>query len=268
MTNSYYFGILAKYIEAFSSLSPPPPRSLWLAPFPPLFGKFQHGAFASKLRAQRKRLHCRLHLQWILFCNVPHQSTKTVIGVRLTMPSSPHEFFKVFLLSSDYRPSVDRPSTERWPITDRYISEVSTNYRRSVGEVSVNEKLYRPRHIWNDYRPCLDRVSSDYRPSLDRLSTGYRPLYWPSLDRLSTDYRSTIDWLSTECRPSVDRILTAISTDRSVDTTYSKHDPVIWGIFCSFSPKAHNYNTACHLRADFSYRTVPALSNDLHENVL
>ena len=32
----------------FSSLSPPPPRSLWLAPFPPLFGKFQHGAFASK----------------------------------------------------------------------------------------------------------------------------------------------------------------------------------------------------------------------------
>ena len=31
-----------------------------LAPSPPLFGKFQHGAFASKLRAQRKRLHCRL----------------------------------------------------------------------------------------------------------------------------------------------------------------------------------------------------------------
>ena len=44
----------------FSSLSPPPPRSLWLAPSPPLFGKFQHDAFASKLRAQRKRLHCRL----------------------------------------------------------------------------------------------------------------------------------------------------------------------------------------------------------------
>ena len=117
----------------------------------------------------------------------------------LTMPSSPHEFFKVFFLSSDYRPSVDRPSTECWPITDRYIGEVSTNYRRSVGELSVNEKLYRPRHIWNDYRPCLDRVSSDYRPSLDRLSTDYRP--------------------------SLDQLLTAISTDRSVDTTYSKHDP-------------------------------------------
>ena len=44
----------------FSSLSPPPPRSLWLASSPPLFGKYQHGAFASKLRAQRKRLHCFL----------------------------------------------------------------------------------------------------------------------------------------------------------------------------------------------------------------
>ena len=30
------------------------------APSPPLFAKFQHGTFASKLRAQRKRLHCRL----------------------------------------------------------------------------------------------------------------------------------------------------------------------------------------------------------------
>ena len=30
--------------------------------------------------------------------------------------------------------SVDRPSTECWPITDRYIGQVSTNYRRSVGE--------------------------------------------------------------------------------------------------------------------------------------
>ena len=44
----------------FPFLSTPPPRSLWLAPFPSLLGKFQHDAFASKLRAQRKRLHCRL----------------------------------------------------------------------------------------------------------------------------------------------------------------------------------------------------------------
>ena len=108
-----------------------------------------------------------------------------------SMPLSPHEFFKVFLLSSDSRPSVDRPSAECWPITDRCIGEVYTNYRRTVGgkfgEVSVNGKLYRPRHIWNEYRQFLDRVSSDYRPSLERLSTDYRPLYPPSLDRLSTD---------------------------------------------------------------------------------
>ena len=122
---------------------------------------------------------------------------KQPLGWGSTMPSSPHEFFKILLLSSDYRPSVDRPSTERWPITDRYIGEVSTNYRRSVREVSVNERLYRPRHIWNDYRSCLDRVSSHYRPSLDRLSTA-----------ISTESRPTIDRLSTECRPTIDRVST------------------------------------------------------------
>ena len=42
------------------SLPAPSPLSLWLALSPPLFGKFQSGAFASKLCAQRKRLHCRL----------------------------------------------------------------------------------------------------------------------------------------------------------------------------------------------------------------
>ena len=119
-------------------------------------------------------------------------------------------------LSSDYRPSVDRPSTECRPITDRYIGQVSTNYWQSVGKVSVNEKLYRPRHIWNDYRPCLDRVSTDYRP-----------LYRPT--GLSTECRPSIDRLSTECRPTIDRvstaISTAISTDISVDITHSKQDP-------------------------------------------
>ena len=108
--------------------------------------------------------------------------------------------------------SVDRPSTECRPSTDRYISQVSTNYRPTIGEVSVNEKLYRPRHIWNDYRPCLDRVSTHYRPTIDRyidrLSTECRPSVdrvstdcRPSVDRLSTDYRPSVDRLSTECRP-------------------------------------------------------------------
>ena len=136
--------------------------------------------------------------------------------------------------------SVDRPSTKCRPITDRYIGQVSTNYRptigevsakcrRNVGEVSVNEKLYRPRHIWNDYRPCLDRVSTHYRPTIDRyidrLSTECRR----SIDRLSTEYRPTVDRLSTDYRESVDRYIdrlsTAMSTDISVDITHSKQDP-------------------------------------------
>ena len=122
------------------------------------------------------------------------------------MPSSPHEFFKVFLLSSDYRPSVEPLSTECWPISNWYIGEVSTNYRRSVGEVLVNEKLYRQRHIWNDYRPCLDRVSSDYRPSLDRLSTDYRPTIDHYINRVSTDYRPLYQPIDRSTVPTVNMI--------------------------------------------------------------
>ena len=136
--------------------------------------------------------------------------------------------------------SVDRPSSKCRPITDRYIGQVSTNYqptigkvsakcrrnvsevsakcRRSVGEVSVNETLYRPRHIWNDYRPTIDRyvdrLSTECRPSIDRVSTEYRP----SVDRVSTDYRPSVDRVSTA-------ISTAISTNISVDITHSKQDP-------------------------------------------
>ena len=62
------------------------------------------------------------------------------------------------------------------------IDQVSAKCRRNVGEVSVNEKLYRPRHIWNDYRPCLDRLSTDYRP-----------LCRPTVDRVSTEYRPSVD---------------------------------------------------------------------------
>ena len=102
-----------------------------------------------------------------------------------------------FALSFRYhRPSVDQLLTDTSVKYRRTIGEVPEKCQRSVGEVSVNEKLYRPRHIWNDYRPCLDRVSSDYRPNLDRLSTA-----------TSTESRSTIDRLSTECRPTIDRYI-------------------------------------------------------------
>ena len=63
--------------------------------------------------------------------------------------------------------------------------------------MSANEKLYRPRHIWNDYRPCLDRVSTDYRP-----------LYRPTVDRVSIQYRPSVDWVSTDCRLTIDRVST------------------------------------------------------------
>ena len=120
--------------------------------------------------------------------------------------------------------SVDRPSTECRPITDRYIGQVSTNYRRSVGEVLVNEKLYQPRHIWNDYRPCLDRVSTHYRPTIDRLSTAISTDCRPSIDRVSTEYRPTIDRLSTDYRPlyrpAVDRYI-----DRYIDRYLGRHYP-------------------------------------------
>ena len=136
--------------------------------------------------------------------------------------------------------SVDRPSTKCQPITEQYIGQVSTNYqptigelsakcRRKVGEVSVNEKLYRPTHIWNDYRPCLDLVSTHYRPTIDRLSTAISTDCRPSVDPVSTDCRASVDRLSTECRPTIDQvsttISTAISTDISVDITHSKQDP-------------------------------------------
>ena len=90
----------------------------------------------------------------------------------------------------------------------RSVGEVSAKCWRSVGEVSANEKLYRPRHIWNDYRPCLDRVSTDYRPTIDRYIDRVSTECRPSIDRVSTKYRPTIDRLSTDCRPSIDRLST------------------------------------------------------------
>ena len=132
--------------------------------------------------------------------------------------------------SVKYRPTIDQLSAK----CRRNVGVMSAKCRRKVVEVLVNEKLYRPRHIWNDYRPCLDRVSTHYRrlyrPTVDRASTEYRP----SVDRVSTECRPSMDRLSTECRPTIDRVSTAISTDISVDITHSKQDPTKLGIDCSF----------------------------------
>ena len=101
------------------------------------------------------------YLQWMLFCNVLHQPTKRAIGVRLTMPSSgllvtdrnlyrPTDISTdsssdyrptlnrcIVQLSSDYRLSVDQPSTECRPITGRYIGQVSVKYRPIMGQKSA-----------------------------------------------------------------------------------------------------------------------------------
>ena len=128
-------------------------------------------------------------------------------------------------MSTDHRPSVNQLLTDTSVKYRPTIDQLSAKCRQKVGEVSVNEKLYWPRHIWNDYRPCLDRVSTHYRPTIDcyidRLSTKCRP----TIDRVSTEYRPTVNRLSTECRPTIDWVSTAILTDISVDITHSKQDP-------------------------------------------
>ena len=107
-------------------------------------------------------------------------------------------------LSSDYQPSVNQPSTECWPITDQYIGQVSTNYQRKVGEVLV-KYWWTKSYIGRDTSgTTIDCVSTKCRPTIVRVLTKYWPLY----------------------PLSVNRLLTAISTDRLVDTTYSKHDPL------------------------------------------
>ena len=117
------------------------------------------------------------------------------------MPSSPHEFFKVFLLSSDYRPSIDRPSTERWPITDRYIGEVSTNYRRSVGEKSAKCRWSIGERKAISTETHLERLSTVSQTSVVRLPSESRPTINRYIDRVLADYRPRVDRVLTDFRP-------------------------------------------------------------------
>ena len=113
-----------------------------------------------------------------------------------------------------YRSTVGRISVVchmYWPITGRYIGQVSVKYRSIIGEVSA-----KCRRGIGDLKSYIGRHT--YRPTIERLSTECRP----SVDRHSTECRSTVDRVSTECRSSVDRV----STDIAVDTTHSKHDPI------------------------------------------
>ena len=99
-----------------------------------------------------------------------------------------------------------------------FIGQVSTNYRRSVGETSAKCQ-------WTKSGTTIDRVSTECRPTIDRISTAISTDCRPSVDQVSTECRPSIDRLSTECRPTIDWVSTTISTDISVDITRSKQDP-------------------------------------------
>ena len=135
------------------------------------------------------------------------RSRRVLSGILFTVGSVNRSIGWYSGLSSDYRPSVDRVLTNYWPVRRSSIDQLSAKCR------------------WT--KSYIGRDTSG--TTIDRVSTDYRPLYRPTIDRVSTDYRPSVDRLLTDCRPTVDRlstaISTAISTDRSVDTTYSKHDP-------------------------------------------
>ena len=125
---------------------------------------------------------------------------RSTIG-RLSTEISNGYLLTINQVSTDHRPSLDQLLTDTSVKNRPTISEVSAKSRRSVGEVSVYEKLYRPRYIWNDYRPTINRVSTECRPTIDRyidrVSTDYRPLYRP-IDRStfpSVNIRQTEIWV-------------------------------------------------------------------------
>ena len=112
-----------------------------------------------------------------------------------------------------------------------------------------------------DHRPSVDQLLTDtsvkYRPTIGegsakcRLSIGERKSYigrdtsGTTIDRVSTECRPTIVRVSTDYRSTIDRLSTAISTDRSVDTTYIKHDPVClaWVVFSDYFITKSCYQT-------------------------
>ena len=127
--------------------------------------------------------------------------------------------------------TIDQVSTDHRPSVDQLLTDTSVKYRRTIGEVSVKYRWTKS-YIGRDTSgTTIDRVSTECRPTIVRVSTDYRSLYRPSVDRLST-----------ECQQSVDRLSTAISTDRSVDTIYSKHDdkPAVIHSSCLFGAESYS----------------------------
>ena len=139
---------------------------------------------------------------------------------------------------SYYILTIDQVSTDHRPSVDQLLTDTSVKYRRTIGEVSAKVGEVSVKYRWtksyigrDTSGTTIDRVSTECRPTIVRVSTDYRSLYRPSVDRLST-----------ECQQSVDRLSTAISTDRSVDTIYSKHDdkPAVIHSSCLFGAESYS----------------------------
>ena len=157
-----------------------------------------------------------------------------------------HRLHMNSLRYSCYLLTIDQVSTDHRPSVDQLLIDTSVKYRRTIGEVSVKYRWTKS-YIGRDTSgTTIDRVSTECRPTIDRLLTAISTEYRPSVDRVSTECRPSIDRLSTDYRPTVDRLSTAISTDRSVDTTYSKHDP--------FFSHTNPYTFEC-------YATMPLLAD-------
>ena len=88
------------------------------------------------------------------------------------------------------------------PSVDQLLTDTSVKHWRTIGEVSVKYRWTKSYIGLDTSGTTIDRASTERCPTIVRVLTDYWRQYWPSLD-----------WLST-----------AISTDRSVDTTYSKQD--------------------------------------------
>ena len=136
---------------------------------------------------------------------------------------------------SCYLLTIDQVSTDHRPSVGQLLIDTSVKYRRTIGEVSVKYRWTKS-YIGRDTSgTTIDRVSTECRPTIVRVSTDYRPTIDRYIGRVSAESRPTFDQLSTDYRPTVDQLSTAISTDRSVDTTYSKHDPrisvLVWALF-------------------------------------
>ena len=107
------------------------------------------------------------------------------------------------------RPTIDRVSTNYWPIHRSSIDQLSAKCRQSVGKVSAK------------CRRSVGEVSAKCRRSVGEVSAkcqrsvGERKAISAEthLERLSTVSRPSVVRLSSESRPTIDRYIDRVSTD-------------------------------------------------------